>query len=327
MSGRSFKLKPKVLSEEEKLSRYKYKLETLVESQESSAAALTKQVLQSRLLSEKDLAVEEMRDLLELGTNLRAVSDQESEISAGRNLRNIEVVSQLEMRVCQAELKGVSQKARTSKEMLVRTVPHTDFPHLVLQMVMLTEEDTKTQGAMPTIKRLEATLEGIEIDRNLREAISYCEKALEPQLLTELVREYLPLDQQRKDILDSLDSEYSNIKSDNANVVEFSNTRGTHLASIILKIKLSPALLAFSPQWQCKLTQEGEAACARLNIPSELATTGSLETWDWSQAVNNLTKVARFDGEDTPSKEFNASKVNTDTPICGARKTLTKRKL
>lgn len=327
MSGRSFKLKPKVLSEEEKLSRYKYKLETLVENQESSATALTKQVLQSHLLSEKDLAVEEMRDLLELGTNLVPVSDQESERSAGRNLRNIEVVRQLELRVCQAELKGVSDKARASKELMVRTVPHTDFPHLVLQMIMVTEEDTKTQGVMPTIKKLEANLEGIEADRNLREAISYCEKALEPQLLTKLVREYLPLDQQRKDILDNLDSEHTNLKSDNAKVVEFSNSRGTHLASIILRIKLSQALLAFSPQWQCKLTEEGEAACARLNIPSELAATGSLESWDWSQAVDTLTKVARFDGEDTPSKEFDASNVNTDTPICGARKTLTKRKL
>ena len=325
-SGRSFKLKPKVLTEEDKLTRYKYKLETLVEGQESSAAALTKQVLQSHLLSENDLAVEELKDLLEVGTNLRPVSDQESERAAGRNLRNIELVRQLEMRVCQTELKEVTDRARASKELLVRTVPHTDFPHLVLQMIMRTEEDTKTQGVMPTIKRLEATLEGIEVDRNLREAISYCEKALEPQLLTELVRGYLPLYHQRKDILDSLDSEYSNLKSHN--VVEFFNSRGTHLASIILKIKLSHALLAFSPAWQCKLTEEGEAACTRLNIPSELATTGSLESWDWSQAVDTLSKVARFDGAgDTPSKEFDASNVNTDTPICGARKTLTKRKL
>jgi len=247
------------------------------------------------------------------------------ERSAGRNLRNIEQVRQLEMRVCQAELKAVSERGRASKELLVRTVPHTDFPHLVLQMIMVTEEDTKTQGAMPSIKRLEATLEGIEVDSNLREAVTYCEKAVEPQLLTELVRDYLPLYQLRKDILDSLDSEYSNLKSDN--VVEFFNSRGTHLASIILKIKLSQALLAFSPKWKCKLTEEGEAACERLNIPSELATTGRLESWDWSQAVDTLTKVARFDGEDTPSKEFNASNVNTDTPICGARKILKKRKL
>ena len=316
------------LTEEEKLTRYKYKLETLVDSQESSAAALTKQVLHSHLLSEKDLSVEEMRDLLELGTNLRLVSDKESERSAGRNLRNIEQVRQLEMRVCQAELKAVSERNRASKELLVRTVPHTDFPHLVLQMIMMTEEDTKTQGAMPTIKRLEATLEGIEADKNLQEAISYCEKALEPQLLTELVREYLPLDQQRKHILDSADSEFCNIKS--VNVVEFFNSAGTHLASVILRIKLSLARLAFSPAWQCKLTEEGEAACSRLNIPSQLADTGSIQDWDWSQAVDTLTKVARFDEEqeeDTPNKEFDASKVNTDTPICGARKGLSKRKL
>ena len=327
MSGHHFKLKPKVLSDEEKLARYKSKLETLVERQQSSAAALSKQVLQSHLLSEEDITLEEMRDLLEGGTDLRLACDRESERRAGRNLRNTEKVGQLEMRVCQEVLKEV-RSDRASKGLKVRTVPHTDFPHLVLQMIMLTEEDTKTPGAMPTIKRLEATLEGIEEDRNLLEAVSYCEKALEPQLLTQLVRDYLPLDQQRKDILDTLDTEYCNIKSDN--VVEFFNSGGTTLASLILRIKFSRASLTFSPDWKCKLTEEGEAATARLNLPSQLAETGSLECWDWSQAVDTLTKVARFDGEDeedTPSKEFDASKVNTDTPICGARKTLTKRKL
>ena len=327
MSGHHFKLKPKVLSEEEKLSRYKSKLETLVERQESRATALTKQVLQSHLLSEKALTVEEMKEMMEeVGSNLAC--DRETERSAGRNLRNTELVGQLEMTACQGVLEEV-RGDRASKGLLVKTVPHTDFPHVLLQMIMLTEEDTMTQGGlMPTIKRLEATLEGIETDRNLQEAISYCEKAVEPQLLTELVREYLPLYQQRKDILDSADSEFCNIKS--VNVVEFFNSAGTHLASVILRIKLSLARLAFSPTWQCKLTEEGEAACSRLNLPSQLAATGSIQDWDWSQAVDTLTKVARFDEEqeeDTPNKEFDASKVNTDTPICGARKSLTKRKL
>ena len=120
----------------------------------------------------------------------------------------------------------------------------------------------------------------------------------------------------------------THLRSDNGyDVLEFINSRGNLLASIDLKVKLNLSLLMFVPEWRCQLTEEGTKACESFNIPSELAANGFIDSWNWKQAVDNLTKVARLDEQDTPSKEFDASKVNTDTPICGAKRNLTKRKL
>ena len=327
MSGSRGVVKDKVQTEEEKYSRYKEKLQTLIENRQTKAAVMTKEVLQAQLLSDNQLTVEEMTDLLELGVGLKPACDKQSELTAGRNLRDIERVGQLELRESRVSLQKV-EDCRYSKEMVVRLVPHTDFPHVTLQMVLQTEEDRSTQGDLPTIRKLVASVDGLDEDNNLSEAISYCEENLEPQLLTGLVKEYLPLHQEILQIVEKADKEFSTLTSDRGDyMLELSNSRGSLLATIKLRVKFSQNSLSFSPWWRCRLTEAGRTVCSSLNIPAELADNGRLECWDWQEAVDNLVKVARLDLEDTPSKEFDASNVNTDTPICGAKKILTKRKL
>ena len=52
----------------------------------------------------------------------------------------------------------------------------------------------------------------------------------------------------------------------------------------------------------CKLTDSGTVACSSLHLPSELAKTGTVSTWDWTKAVDTLAKVARLD-VDTPARK------------------------
>lgn len=316
-----------LLTEEEKYSRKREKLETEIERSQRSSRIMTDQIVHCKLLSDKPLTEEGMSDLQEAVAELRPASDKESERTAGRNLRDIERESQLELREAEVELKEVNGD-RYVKEMTVRCVPDFDYPDIMLEVILLTEEDTGKQGDLPTIKQMEASLEGLEEHPDLLKAITYCEENLEPQLLTRLVREYLPLHHQRLDLLTNLDEDYCSLTSDRGDkLLELTNRRGSLLATLGLMIKLNLSQLRFVPLWRCELTDEGRRACSALNIPEELAIKGHLDTWDCSQAVDTLTKVARFDMDETPNKEFNASNVNTDTPICGARKTLAKRKL
>ena len=99
MSGNNFKLKKKVETDDEKYRRYKKELESQISGYQSSNRVLTEKMLQYKLTSDSDLAAGEVRDLLEAGLELRPDWDRQSEREAGRNLRDIELLGQLEILV------------------------------------------------------------------------------------------------------------------------------------------------------------------------------------------------------------------------------------
>ena len=69
-------------------------LETQIAGSKSRTRVLTENLVQCQLLSDEDLAVGEVRDLLETETELRLDCDRQREREAGRNLRDIEVLGQ-----------------------------------------------------------------------------------------------------------------------------------------------------------------------------------------------------------------------------------------
>ena len=89
---------------------------------------------------------------------------------------------------------------------------------------------------MPLILRMKATIDGIEVDDNLEAAFEYCQNKLEPQLLTNLIKEYLPLFQKRTYFC-TCSNEYITLK--HGNVLDFRNSQGNVLASVHLLIQLN----------------------------------------------------------------------------------------
>jgi len=330
MAFKRFKLRNDAASEVEKFSKMKNKLETFIEKHEENAGSFSKYLLESKVLESDNLDPSEVRELMEVSKNVRLDWEEQSEKLAKSNLREIEVLTEIHVENCQAKIEKVLDGSNECiKNWTVEIQPDkNNFPNVLVRQEFTSLENPAT-GGMPEITRLEVDIEGMDVDTDLDEGLKYCENNLEPQLLTRLMQEYLPLNQERQDMYKTT-SKYCNLRS--GNMIEFTNSMGSVLANICFLIQFNKRSLSWVCSWMCKLTDSGTIACSSLHLPSELARTGTVTTWDWARAMDTLSKVARLDAE-TPAKTgagvCDFSSLDTDTPARGeeTRKKMTKRKL
>lgn len=323
------------MTDEEKFSKMKAKLENFIDSHEGNAASFSKYLLESKLLEGDNLDSSELKDLMNIGKNVKLDMDEKSELLAKRNLIEIEALSGVHVKSCDAKIvKIVDGSNQCNKEWKVKILPDkANFPEVVLHQ-NFTSFETPATGEMPEITKLAVDIEGVEVDSDLEEAIRYCEDNLEPQMLTRLIQEYMPLSQDRQGIYSTSTSNRHCNLSNSGNRMEFTNSVGSILANVCLIIKLDKRSLTWTPSWMCKLTDFGFTACSSLHLPSELIKTGTVASWDWYKAVDTLGKVARLDA-DTPARggvsarPWDVSNLETDTPLKGeeVNKRVPKRKL
>ena len=304
MSGRStpinrFKLRSKVISDKEKLENYKDKLDVMIEKHEAKAEAISRHLITNKLLNDKITDTKDLKELVKMGKKIFLNTDSMAEKSSIRNLKEIETVTNVKVVEVTNRLSKITDKENCVNEMTVQLmVDEEDFPEVVIDMKMITIEPV-ISTELPRIKTLTVDVIGVDIDSDLEEAIQYCEKKLEPQLLTRLVKEYLPLYSARMTIIDNLDPTYCSLKSNN--IIEFSNSGGHVLAHLCFMIQFSRSSLGWVQVWRCRLTEAGAEACRRLHVPNELKTEEHVAGWDWAQALDTIGKVAKFD-IDTPTK-------------------------
>ena len=267
MSGRStpinrFKLKSKVISDKEKLENYKDKLVVMIEKHEAKADAISRHLITNKLLNDKVADSKDLKELVKMGKNIFLNTDTLAEKSSIRNLKEIETVTNVKVVEVTNKLSKITDKENCVNELAVQLiVDEEDFPEVEIDMKMITIEPV-ISTELPRIRTLSADINGIDIDTDLEEAIQYCEKKLEPQLLTRLVKEYLPLYAARMTMIDNLDPRYCSAKSNN--IIEFSNSGGHVLAHLSFLIKFSKSSLGWDQVWRCKLTEAGAEACRKL---------------------------------------------------------------
>ena len=128
-----------------------------------------------------------------MGKGLSLNSDTETERNCQRNLNEIKTLTNMEVRNVTTKLRKVTDSDDCVKEWSLKILPdQANFPDVILDMKMITGQPV-TSSELPNIKKLAVDIEGLDIDSDLEAALEYCETRLEPQLVTELVREYLPL--------------------------------------------------------------------------------------------------------------------------------------
>jgi len=331
MALKRFKRCSDPLTEVEKFTKMKDKLENFIDKHEENAASFSKYLLESKLLDNEKLDVSEMKDLLEMRKNFRLDCDDKSEKLSSQNLREIEALTDIHVLTCEDKLDEVVEgSSNCVKTWTVEIHPDKNsFPDVVLTQQFSTLENPSSVE-LPEIIQLKVGISGIDSD-DLGEVVKYCESSLEPQMITRLVREYLPLNHRRQDIFRNINnSKYCTLRS--GNMVEFINSAGCVLAHVCFIISFDKRCLGWESSWMCKLTDAGNSACNSLNLPSELIKSGTVSTWDWDKVVETLAKVARLD-TDTPVKEmpgacdFSNLEINTPTTGEELRKKFPKRKL
>ena len=341
-----FKLKSaNVVTEKERFDEAQVKLKSVIEKQEAKADAISRLLITDKLLNDKTVDPQELRELVRMGRGLSLNNDADAERDCQRNLNEMKTLTNMEVREVGTKLSKVTESDLCVKEWSVKIVPdQANFHDVILDIKMLSVQPVTSTEQLPRIKKIAAEIEGLDIDSDLEAGLEYCEARLEPQLLTRLVKEYLPLHSARLSLLDSVDRDICSAKPNS--VLEFSNSDGMILGelsgdvinlylrfidfclvflSILIKFKRSS--LSWEQSWTCKLTEEGKKACSRFNIPEELEITGKVDGWDWATAVETMEKVAKLDEDDSEEEDsFDASNVDTDTPKMATRR-VPKRKL
>jgi len=322
-----FKLKSaNVVTEKERFDEAQVKLKSVIEKQEAKADAISRLLITDKLLNDKTVDPQELRELVRMGRGLSLNNDADAERDCQRNLNEMKTLTNMEVREVGTKLSKVTESDLCVKEWSVKIVPdQANFPDVILDIKMLSVQPVTSNEQLPMIKKIAAEIEGLDIDSDLEAGLEYCEARLEPQLLTRLVKEYLPLHSARLSILDSVDRDICSAKPNS--VLEFSNSDGMILVFLSILIKFKRSSLSWDRSWTCELTEEGKKACSRFNIPEELEITGKVDDWDWATAVETMEKVAKLDGDDSEEEDsFDASNVDTDTPKMATRR-VPKRKL
>ena len=237
MARRRFKLKTDPLTEVEKFSKMKDKLENFIEKHEDTAVSFSKHLLESKLLDSEKVDVSEIKELMEISNNTRLDWEEESEKLAKSNLREIEALTELHVESCKATIEKVLDVSnKCVKNWTVQSQPDRNkFPEVILTQ-NFTTLTSPASGEMPEITKLKVDIEGVDVDNELDDVLRYCETYLEPQLLTRLVQEYLPLNQARQDMFSNT-NKHCSLRS--GNMMEFTNSVGSVLANVCLIVQFN----------------------------------------------------------------------------------------
>ena len=69
-----------------------------------------------------------------------------------------------------------------------------------MNMKFVTRDKLISESEMPTIRHFSATLTPLQVDAELEAAVDHCKRNIEPQLLTQLIKQYLPLHAARQEV-------------------------------------------------------------------------------------------------------------------------------
>ena len=226
-----FKLKSaKVATEKEKFDEAKGTLKSIIGRQEAKADAISRLLITDKLLNDETVDPQELRELVRMGRGLSLNSDADAERDCQRNLNEMKTLTNMEVREVVTKLSKVTESDHCVKEWSVKIIPdQANFPNVILDIKMLSVQDVTSTEQLPRIKKIAAEIEGLHIDSDLEAGLEYCEARLEPQLLTRLVREYLPLNSARLSILRNVDREICSASPNEPNVFEFANSYGVIL--------------------------------------------------------------------------------------------------
>ena len=216
------------ISDKEKLENYRDKLDSMVISQEAQYGAISELVITDKLINDENISHQDLDSLVGMGKKLKLQSTQSDITSATRNMRETETVTNIKIQDVSSKLRKLSDKQECKNELSVTIVPNqNEFPHVQVNIAMLTRVDMKKES-LPTIKKMNIQLVGLEVDTELEKAINYCQDKRDPQLVTKLVKHFLPLKVAKQEILENLDSRYFKPKSAKQ-IIEISNNCETVL--------------------------------------------------------------------------------------------------
>lgn len=316
-------------SEKENLMEYKVKLDDEIKTQEKRAESFSKQIIWDKLINDENLEADDLRELLQMGNKLKISQDKTVEKSCVRSLKEMKTLTNTAVDQVKSKMRKVSEGGDSVNEWSVIMYPDkTNYPEVMMNMKFVTWDKLISESEMPTIRHFSATLTPLQVDAELEAAVDHCKRNIEPQLLTQLIKQYLPLHAARQEIFSQVDTNHCRVRSEK--ILEFFNSEGNILGHLYLIIKFKKRFgFGWESTWRTKLTDEGKEACKNLHIDQDIINKGFIESWNWSKVVETLSKVAMFDVIDSPSKaneSVDVSNIDTSTPVSHLRK-ITKRKL
>ena len=232
MSGANrFKLRSKAATDQDKYNDSKTKLESVINNQERRANEISKRLMVDKLLNDKEVNSNDLRDMMKMGQNINIKYDKETEKAAVRNLKSTTIVTGTELTDVTNTLKKVSDE-NCVHEWNVRIAPAKEtFPDVMINLNMVTAEPILHGGGdMPTISKMAAEVEGVEGagHAELEAAVRQSCELREPQQLVRRVAGYLPLAAARQQLMDSADPDHCAHSGDN-NILHFIDGAGDPL--------------------------------------------------------------------------------------------------
>ena len=98
MSGANrFKLRSKAATDQDKYNDSKTKLESVINNQERRANEISKRLMVDKLLNDKEVNSNDLRDMMKMGQNINIKYDKETEKAAVRNLKSTTIVTGTEL--------------------------------------------------------------------------------------------------------------------------------------------------------------------------------------------------------------------------------------
>ena len=188
----------------EKTKELKEKLERFAEKKKESVLALDKVLLEKKVLENWDSEeadVEDIQELIKQANFLELDCSREGLTKARENLKKTETLLGVNLRKSNAKVREVLEDGEVMKEWEIELQPDEDDPDVVIKQLIVTK-DTPGSTQLPELHSVRLEVDGLgDLDDDFRAAIALCEEEKEPQRLTHLVVNYLPLIKERDDLL------------------------------------------------------------------------------------------------------------------------------
>jgi len=295
----------------EKTKELKEKLERFAEKKKEAVQALDKVLLEKKVLEnlEEQPDVEDVQELVKQANFLELDCSREGLAKARENLKKSETLLGINLRKANAKVREVLEDGEVMKEWVIELQVDEEEPDIVIKQQIVTK-DLPGSTQLPLLHRVKLEVDGLgELDNDFRAAIALCEEEKEPQRLTHLLINYLPLLKEREDLLQtpfmshrSGDRKYVSLQQGGELLFKNSLSQQLFVLNIRVKLQLQQPS-GWSLTWKVEVTEEGTEACEAMNLPRSLLRSGHVKEWGVEEAIDTLLKAARFDAQ-TPRKEL-----------------------
>jgi len=294
----------------EKTKELKEKLERFAEKKKEAVQALDKVLLEKKVLENwEEPDVEDIQELVKQANFLELDCSREGLAKARENLKKTETLLGINLRKSNAKVREVLEDGEVMKEWEIELQVDEDDPDIVIKQHIVTK-DTPGSTQLPSLHSVKLEVDGLgELDDDFRAAIAICEEEKEPQRLTHLLINYLPLVKEREDLLQtpfmshrSGDRKYVSLQPGGELLFRNSLSQQLFVLNIRVKLQLQQPS-GWTLKWKVEVTDEGAEACEAMNLPRSLLRSGHVQEWGVDEAIDTLLKAARFDAQ-TPRKEL-----------------------